>query len=283
MPRKTTSLLFAAALVSLAVAATPANADSVGALQVNGHAVAPALAALAPTVAVSAPLGLYVALGDSISGGWGASSPQRSWVQLYYGYLQKSRNVTDLYTLALNGATSADLRSREYFALNAIRAKSDTKVVTIDIGINDVHGGGGLECLRGANEPGCAFTGNLRAILKAVNRALATDPGKEVVQVMQYYNAGIGTPKASEQRKELLGTDGKVDCAGTGTALGLNDLIHCISIEQGATPIDVLPIFDKAGKAFLAGDQKHPNDAGHRAIAKAFGGAATPTTPPPVK
>ena len=36
MPRKTTSLLFAAALVSLAVAATCASADSVGALQVNG-------------------------------------------------------------------------------------------------------------------------------------------------------------------------------------------------------------------------------------------------------
>src|SRR4029077_7747367 len=108
----------------------------------------------------------------------------------------------------------------------------------------DVHGGGGVKCLRGANEPGCAFAGNLRAILNAVSTALASDPGKEVVQVLEYYNSGIGTANASEQRVELLGTDGKIDCSGTGTALGLNDLIHCISIEQGATPIVVLPIFD---------------------------------------
>lgn len=95
------------------------------------------------------------------------------------------------------------------------------------------------------------------------------------------YNPDIGTPNASATRQLLLGSDGKVDCSGTGAALGLNDLIHCISIEQGAKPIDVLPIFDAAGAAFLASDHLHPNDAGHLAIAKAFGGAATPTAPPP--
>ena len=246
----------------------------------------PALAALTLAIAVPAvsaphaqPRGLYVALGDSISGGIGASTPAKGWVQLYYSYLQSTGKVVDLYTLALNGGTSTDLRSRMHFALTAIKASSDTRAVTIDIGINDVHGGGGVKCLRSASEPGCAFAANLRAILKAVNGALAADPGKEIVQVMEYYNSGVGTSKASEQRTELLGTDGKIDCSGTGTALGLNDLIHCISIELGATPVDVLPIFDKAGKAFVAGDHEHPSDAGHRAIAKAFGGAATPTTP----
>jgi hypothetical protein len=78
----------------------------------------------------------------------------------------------------------------------------------------------------------------------------------------------------------LLGSDGKIDCSGSGAALGLNDLIHCISIGQGAKPIDVLPIFDAAGEAFLASDHLHPNDAGHLAIAKAFGGAAPPPPPP---
>ena len=245
---------------------------------------AAAVAFFAPATSVGASSakqgGLYVALGDSISGGLGASSPTESWVQLYYGYLQSRGRVADLYTLALNGGTSADLRARLHFALDAIRAKSDTKVVTIDIGINDIHGGGGLACLRSASEPGCRFAANFGAILKTVNKALASDPGDEVVQVMEYYNAGIGTPNAGEQRKELLGTDGKIDCSATGTALGLNDLIHCISIEQGATPIDTLPIFGKAGKVLIAGDHEHPNDAGHRAIAKAFGGAARPTTPP---
>jgi len=165
----------------------------------------------------------------------------------------------------------------------AINEPSDTKAVTISIGVNDVSPGGQVydpNCPT-ANAPTCPLAGNLRAILAALNTALATDPGDETVQLMEYYNPDIGTPSESATRQLLLGSDGKVDCSGTGAALGLNDLIHCISIEQGATPIDLLPIFDAAGEAFLAADHRHPNDTGHLAIAKAFGGAATPTAPPP--
>jgi PASTA domain len=97
---------------------------------------------------------------------------------------------------------------------------------------------------------------------------------------MENYNPDIGTPNGSARREQLLGSDAKIDCSGIGAALGLNDLIHCISIERGAKPIDVLPIFDAAGEAFLDLDHLHPNDAGHLAIAKAFGGAATPAAPP---
>jgi len=28
----------------------------------------------------------------------------------------------------------------------------------------------------------------------------------------------------------------------TGSALGLNDLIHCIALEKNALPVDVLPL-----------------------------------------
>jgi lysophospholipase L1-like esterase len=223
--------------------------------------------------------GLYVALGDSIAAGNGASNLFKSYVQLYYGYLQSNGSgVTDLLNLGLAGATSADLHSVERLGgVAAINASSDTKAVTIDIGFNDI--------LRDpycptATAPTCPFAGNLRAILAALNTPLATDPGDETVQVMEYYNPDIRTESESFTRQLLLGSDGKVDCSGTGAALGLNDLIHCISIEQGAKPIDVLPIFDAAGERFLAPDHLHPNDAGHLAIAKAFGGAATPTAPP---
>ncbi len=222
--------------------------------------------------------GLYVALGDSISAGIGASSASKGWVQLYYGYLQSSgRGVTDVRNLSRPGATSTDLRTDQLgSAVAAIDASSDTKAVTIDIGINDFP----APCAR-ANAPACPIAGNLRTVVAALNSALATDPGDETVQVMLYYNSAIGTPNESAWRQVLLGSDGKVDCAGAGVALGLNDLLHCISIEQGVKPIDVLPIFDAAGGAFLAPDHAHPNDAGHLAIAKAFGGAAAPTAPPP--
>lgn len=58
--------------------------------------------------------GLYVALGDSIAAGLGASNLLKSYVQLYYGYLQSNGSgVTDVLNLSLAGATSADLHSVE--------------------------------------------------------------------------------------------------------------------------------------------------------------------------
>jgi lysophospholipase L1-like esterase len=224
--------------------------------------------------------GLYVALGDSIAAGDGASSVFKGYVQLYYGYLQSNGSgVTDLLNKSRAGATSTDLRNQQLApAVAAINESSDTKAVTIDIGLNDLFFDRNCPT---ANAPTCPFASNLRAILAALNTALATDPGDETVQVMEYYNYDIGTARESATRGQLLGSDGKIDCSGTGTALGLNDLIHCISVEQGAKPIDVLPIFDAAGETLLAPDHIHPNDAGHFAIAKAFGGAATPAAPPP--
>ncbi len=243
-------------------------------------------AAGTPTAGVGASAdtaqrGLYIALGDSISAGDGASSVNKSFVRLYYGYLESNGSgVTDLANEAQSGNTSTHMRTIQLPpAVSWINdASSDTKAVTIDIGSNDLNFD--PNCLT-ANATGCPLAGNLRTSLAALNTALANDPGDETVQVMEYYNREIGTPLESERREQLLGSDGKVDCSGTGAALGLNDLIHCISIEQGAKPVDVLPIFDAAGPAFIAADHSHPNDAGHLAIAKAFGGAATPTAPPP--
>jgi lysophospholipase L1-like esterase len=221
--------------------------------------------------------GLYIALGDSIAAGNGASSVLKSYVQLYYGYLQSNGSgVVDVRNISQAGATSTDLRNTYLGrAVSEIDASSDTKAVTLGIGINDLP----YPCAT-ATAPACPLADNLRATLAALNAALANDPGDETLQVMEYYNAAVGTPNEPATRQLLLGSDGKVDCSGTGDALGLNDLIHCIGIEKAAKPIDLLPIFDAGGAAFLASDHVHPNDAGHLAIAKAFGGAATPTAPP---
>jgi lysophospholipase L1-like esterase len=245
---------------------------------------AAALVLLAPASSVGAPStqerGLYVALGDSLTYGIGASSVYKSWVQLYYGHLQSNGSgVADVVILGQPGYTSADLRNQLLGrAVADINIASDTKAVTIDIGINDLSADANCPT---ANASACPFAGNLRAILGALNTALANDPGDETVQVMEYYNPDIGTATAGATRQLLLGSDGTVDCSGTGAALGLNDLLHCIGVEKGAKPVDVLPTFDAAGEALLAADHAHPNDAGHLAIAKAFGGAATPVAPPP--
>jgi lysophospholipase L1-like esterase len=224
--------------------------------------------------------GLYLALGASVTAGFGASTRAKSYVQLYYGYLRSNGSgVTDVLNLSLAGATAADLKDTKLGpAVAAIDASSDTKAITIDIGLNDILRDPNCPT---ANAPTCPFANSLRAILTALNAALSSDPDRATVQALEYYNPAIGTPNASATRRLLLGSDGKIDCSGTSAALGLNDFIHCISIEHGAKPVDLLPIFDAAGEAFLASDHLHPSDAGHLAIAKAFGGAATPTSLPP--
>jgi hypothetical protein len=242
-------------------------------------AVVPALID-SPRASGAQPAGLYVALGDSIAVGNGASSPSKGYVQLYFGYLESNGSgVTQLANLAQVGATSTLLLSKELpGALDDINASSDTKAVTIDVGYADLLFDPNCPT---ANAPTCPFAENLRTLLTALNGALAADPGDETVQVMEHYNPDLGDPSEAATRQLLLGSDGKVDCSGSGAALGLNDLIYCISVAEGATPVDVLPVFDAGGPAFLAADHLFPSDAGHLAIAQAFGGAATPKPPPP--
>lgn len=215
---------------------------------------------------------LYIALGTSISAGIGASTFTKTWVSLYFGYLASNGSgVARLSNLARPGVTSDEIRTGQLpSVVSLIDLPSDTLRVTIDAGSNDILN---LSSCDHPNDPACPVAGNLRTILRTLNDALARDPGDETVQIMEYYNWEIGTPRESANRARLLGNDLKIDCSGTGLALGLNDLIHCIALEENATPVDVLPAFDAAGAAFLGVDHLHPNDAGHLAIAKAFGGA----------
>jgi lysophospholipase L1-like esterase len=211
--------------------------------------------------------GLYIALGDSISTSIGTTGPSKSWVSLYFGYLASSGSgVTKLDNLAQPGHTTTELRSsRLPRAVALIDGPDDTVRVTITIGFNDGCDDG--------NDPRCPVADNLRAILTSLNEALARDQGDETVQVLEYYNPDRGTSREGATRRRLLGSDLKVDCSGTGSMVGLNDLIHCIGVEKGAVPVDVLPAFDAGGESFLAADHLHPSDAGHHAIAQAFGGA----------
>jgi Ca2+-binding RTX toxin-like protein len=211
--------------------------------------------------------GLYISLGASAAAGVGASVPSKAWVNLYFGYLASTGSgVTRRENLAEAGATTGDVLNRQVRgAVTIIDESSNTIRVTISIGRND-------GCVN-ANDPQCPVGENLRAIFTTLNEALARDPGDETIQIMEWYNSDVGTEQESATRRYLLGSDLKVDCSGTGSALGLNDLIHCIALEKNALPVDVLPAFDAAGVSFLADDHFHPNDAGHLAIARAFGGA----------
>lgn len=238
------------------------------------------------------PAKTYLALGDSVSAGYGAP-PGRGFVDRYFAYLADPGHggAEALVNLARPGENSASMREgggQLDQALATINGRSDIVAVTVDIGGND--GSQGL-CPVGYNQSPCEFSGNYAAIVGQLADALANDPGAETFQALEYYNPASGTQSTNEgiYQYALLGSDARVDCAGAGNQLGLNDLVRCIGRDRGVASVDAYGTFKAVGQALMA-DNVHPNEGGHVYLACLFehpdrAGSTNPcepsTTPPP--
>ena len=94
---------------------------------------------------------------------------------------------------------------------------------------------------------------------------------------MTYYNlwGGTGDPLEAVTDALLLGSDLTIDCAANAadpTKAGLNDLIACIGIANGAEVADGFgAVGDNAlHLTHVAEGDVHPTDAGYAALASAF-------------
>ncbi len=225
--------------------------------------------------------GLYVALGDSVGAGYGASNPSTTgYVGLLYAHFQSTLGVTQLSNRSTPGQASADIRSSQLpGAVNDINASSDTKVVTIDAGGNDWFV---AHCNFGSDTCTDTFKTNFNQILAGLQSALANDPGDEDLIAMDYYNpnSGGGTYGGGESTLDtvLRGQSQLLNCADTGSEIGLNDAIEQVASAHGALIADPYQAFKDAGRSYIYSDGIHPTDAGHAAIAAAFEGPRSPCT-----
>jgi lysophospholipase L1-like esterase len=263
------------------VAVSPASRISRGKFAPARLAVSLALAAIA-AVAVLAPVasaspdvesqraesgGLYVALGDSVAVCC-ASSPEKTYVGLLFSSYQSTLGVTQLSNRARGGETSGSIRApggQLDEALADIRAATDTRAVTIDIGGNDRY-----TCADSWDT--CPYRANLAATLSDLKAALAADPGDETFIAMAYYNpaSGLGGTQETRYDRGLLGSDLTISCqTAAGPDVGINDIIFQEAGRYGAEVADAYPAFKVGGQSFMA-DSLHPSDAGHAAIADAF-------------
>ena len=244
--------------------------------------------------AAAPPNGLYLALGDSLAVGDGASDwDVTGYVPLMADYYAGTihGDAKQLLNLGVQGeTTSSFLAGQLGDAVTAILdPATDTRVVTLSLGGNDV---GSLlndpddACVTNPFSDICqgqvaaalgAVFSNYPIILGTLQWALAQDPGDEQVYVMTVFNpfGGTGTPHEAPIDVALLGADLAVDCGALANQanVGLNDIIGCISQALGAVPVDSYgAIGDNALTLTHIGEgdfNSHPNDLGYEAIAKA--------------
>jgi acyl-CoA thioesterase I len=245
-----------------------------------------------PTPSPIAAAGTYLALGDSLAVGAGASRPDETgYVARLHRALSEpnaSPRVIVLRNLAIGGETSSSMRNGGQLAaaLDAIAdADPPIALVTLDIGGNDLlrllgtaacaADPLGAECLRLLAVTLAEFGAVYRQVLDELASALDAHAPSARLAVMTYFNPFSGTDASLEAAAELalLGTDGRLDCgADDPQARGMNDIIACLGEEHGALVVDVQPAFAGLGLELthIASEDIHANDRGYEVIADLF-------------
>jgi lysophospholipase L1-like esterase len=229
---------------------------------------------------------LYIAIGDSLSYGAGASNrASTAFVPLVHAGLDS--NVR-LLNLGHSGDDSAEIRDHGHFqqALSLVEGRNndddagnDVVLMTLEIGGNDlldlffdlVIPGICPNVEEGLKKPECVeaisaaleeFAPNLRAMLSDLREA---DPDLNLL-LMTLYNPFSGSTVNAFEPIGELGLEGT---PGTQFTEGVNDIIRAEGQAADATLVDTYPLFLGKAQDYIARDLIHPNDAGYRVMADA--------------
>ena len=240
-----------------------------------------------PAMAGSPEGPVHIALGDSIAAGSVANNYEvTAYVPRLNRWLRSVDCVADgpsacphleLRSYAVGGAKSSDLIADQLPAAVAeILARSgdsdpgnDVAYVTLTIGGNDVFepvlaacaGGVGPDCVNAIQSIFAVYQGNLGQILGTL-RAVA--PNAEIA-IMTYANPLVACDLAALAPLADLVLEG-----GNGLPGGLNDIIRGVAgAVGGVTVVETYGLLEV--NDFVGGtDCLHPDDSGHRKIARAF-------------
>ncbi|HSP55878.1 MAG TPA: GDSL-type esterase/lipase family protein [Dehalococcoidia bacterium] len=233
----------------------------------------------------SADAPLYIALGDSLSYGVGASDRfTTAFVSLVHDSLPAG---TGLLNLGHSGDTSGELIQHGYLdeaATEVARRNNDTNpnndvtLVTLEIGGNDlldlffnyVVPGKCPTLDESLQRPECVdilrrtldeFQPNLKQI---VDRLQAADPHLNIV-MLTLYNPFSGAIPAFDPFGDLS-LEGMPN---TPFLEGENDIIRAEAAASGVKLADVYPLFFGKAKEYVGMDIIHPNDTGYKVMADA--------------
>ena len=252
----------------------------------SGNMAAPTAA---PTVGAtrttppSSGTGAYLALGDSLSYGNGASDPTST---AFVPLVRQGLGDPELINLGVPGDTSADLFAGPLEeGIQEIQRRRDdgvpgneVSVITLEIGGNDllklyfslVIPGACPDLEEGLANPACVaglqaaldeYGPNLR---RALTRLKDAAPEVPVFLLTIYNPFSGGSPNIDEVGQ--LALEGE---PGTLFPEGLNDIIREEGEAAGAHVVDIYPLFLGKSREYIYRDLIHPNDAGYRVMAEA--------------
>jgi len=232
----------------------------------------------------------YLALGDSLGWGYGASDPAtKGYVPLFRDFLESNGELHPhlfLNNLSIPGATSTSLIAQQLpAALAELEARNgdkrhnnDVELVTVDIGGNDLlatlsacAGGITPQCIATLTSTFATFYANFDYTLGELRAAAGPDTP---IIVMTYYNSfvGIGCPLNALEPLGNLVLEGNSPLL----PLGANDLIRSIAAAHDAEVAELVPggVFPALlGPSNVLPDCVHANDSGYAIIADAFADA----------
>ena len=265
-------------------------ASAIGALAAIVAAACDGEATSAPAPSPTPAGGAYLALGDSLSFGIGASDPGATG---FVALLQKALgDGFELINLGVPGHTSQDLIDGPLAnGVDEITQRNgdadpanDVRLITLEIGGNDllrlnaslVDTGvcgtrdvalNSADCYLPLAETFEAYEANLERVLDTLQQAGPQVP----ILLLTLYNplAGLG----ERGRIADLALEGMPD---TRFEEGMNDIMRRGGEAHGVTVIDLYPAFQNETRSLIAADFIHPNDAGYRLMADAILEALTP-------
>jgi lysophospholipase L1-like esterase len=211
--------------------------------------------------------GVYLALGDSIAAGEGASDPETTdyAARIAASITDETGEAPDVQSLAVGGATTQDLIDRQLGpALDRIEA-GNVQLVTITIGGNDMFEySTDPDCVKDPVDPGCPLEEGLFDVEERLDRILAelSDAAPETAIVINVYpqlfsGSGHDYERSAEKAFDLL-----------------NGVITTVAERNGVLLADPRPDFQQRSRDLTHIDEEpvdfHPNDTGYRVIADAF-------------
>lgn len=200
---------------------------------------------------------LYLALGDSITAGYGVASPF-SFPNVYADFLRRHNPDLCILNLGVNGLTTSGLLNLLKTNRSLRHSISQAFLITLTIGSNDL-----LRLIGHPNQPIKTFQlpiiqGNMSKKLMQIGHEIRLLNPMATVKVATLYNPLPAGPYAHYYAQ----VQGIIDNA--------NAMIIMWARRYGFVVVNLDREIKGKESLFIGQDHAHPNAAGYQIIAKAF-------------